>query len=276
MGSLVRQLARRVRHLPGIENWHGLWDAARGPYQRLLNAKGGAEITVPGGVTIRIPAEFAGADWEDYEPEALSLVASWACGHRRGLFLDIGCAMGIYSAVALFAAADTEVLACDADLSSLAATRRFCQHARGLLRTVYGFVADTGSGAGLSLAEAQTAAAFRREQPSGDVGTTRYVCLEDPGVAEIPRNTLDDLFRAEPVEARPVLIKCDVEGAELLVLYGARQLLARCRPALLLSIHPPALPLHGHSKEDVSAFLRELDYQIAVVAVDHEEHWWCT
>jgi hypothetical protein len=66
-----------------------------------------------------------------------------------------------------------------------------------------------------------------------------------------------------------------VEGAELLVLRGAKRLLAERRPALLLSVHPWALPANGGTKEDLLSFLSDQGYVVEVIAVDHEEHWWC-
>jgi hypothetical protein len=44
MVSVVRQIAKRVRYLPGVGNWHGLWDAIRSPYQRFLRVRGRVEI----------------------------------------------------------------------------------------------------------------------------------------------------------------------------------------------------------------------------------------
>ncbi len=249
----------------------------RGPYHRLLNAGGGGgvDILVSRCATIRIPAEFAGGNWDDYEPAAIRCAADWARRHGDGVFLDIGSSAGIFSAVVLFANPGIEVLAFDSDLASLAQTRRFCRHAEGTLRVVYGFVAAAGSAATLAEAIAITDAELARADPSGDVGTTSYVCIEDARFADIPRNTLDDLFRSSPLGMRPMLIKCDVEGAELLVLQGARTLLAHQQPDLLLSVHPSALPQHGHSRQDVADFLEQSRYRVAVVAIDHEEHWWC-
>src|SRR4029077_12887077 len=86
---------------------------------------------------------------------------------------------------------------------------------------------------------------------------------------------LDDLFANNVPEKRPILIKCDVEGAELLVLLGGETLLRRVHPDLLLSIHPTALPSYGHSKNEIEGFLKHLGYEIRCLAVDHEEHWWC-
>jgi FkbM family methyltransferase len=276
MVSVVRHIAKRVRHLPGIENWDGLWDTVRAPYKRFLDACGGPEITVSNCVTIRIPAEYSGGDWDNYEPETIRPAVDWARKSNRGLFLDIGSAMGIFSAAILFANPETEVIAFDSDLASLAATHRFCKYAKGNLRTIFGFVTDAGSGKTLSEAVAQSDLVLLRDNPSGDVGTTKFVCLDGSPDNGIPRNALDDLLRDAKLEARPILIKCDVEGAEQLVLQGARKLLERYHPTLLLSVHPPALPQYGHTKESVFAFLGELGYKITVLAIDHEEHWWCS
>jgi FkbM family methyltransferase len=275
MISAARRVARCIRHLPGLENLDGLWNAVRGPYQRLLNTGGGIEIVVPGGVKIRIPAEFAGFDWEHYEPESLRLVADWARRHDDGLFLDIGSATGIFSAVMLFANPRIEVIAFDSDLASIAQTRQFCRYAKGRLQLVHGFVAEAGSQISLDRAVAATTAELLRLNPTGDIGTTRYICLEDPTFADIRRNALDDLFTGDVSNRRPILIKCDVEGAELRVLHGAQKLLEQHQPDLLLSVHPPALPQHGHSRAEIAEFLRRMQYSISVVAIDHEEHWWC-
>ena len=88
-------------------------------------------------------------------------------------------------------------------------------------------------------------------------------------------NSLDGLFLTEARGSRPVFIKCDVEGAELLVLRGGKRFLAEQSPTLLLSVHPPVLPKFGHSTEAIRDFLNGLGYSITLVAQDHEEHWWC-
>jgi len=73
------------------------------------------------------------------------------------------------------------------------------------------------------------------------------------------------------IPARPILIKCDVEGAELMVLDGARHLLTSHHPALLLSVHHSMLPDYESIKEDVAKFLEALGYIIDIVSIDHED-----
>jgi hypothetical protein len=59
---------------------------------------------------------------------------------------------------------------------------------------------------------------------------------------------------------------------------GATRLLREMRCDLLLSVHPQfgMMARYGHTANDVRKFLEDLDYQIKTLAVDWEEHWWCT
>jgi len=56
-------------------------------------------------------------------------------------------------------------------------------------------------------------------------------------------------------------IKCDAEGAELLVLRGGESTLRRCRPTIFLEIEERWTSSFGWSAVDVVRFLRELGYQ---------------
>ena len=140
---------------------------------------------------------------------------------------------------------------------------------------MYGFVTNASSLENQTLAGAinQTDRLLHETPLSGDPGTTQYVNIATTDDESIPRNTLDVLLSGSP--RRPMLIKCDVEGAELLVLHGARKLLTSHHPTLLLSVHPRILPDYGYVKDDVAEFLREFGYTVDVISIDHEEHWWC-
>jgi FkbM family methyltransferase len=69
--------------------------------------------------------------------------------------------------------------------------------------------------------------------------------------------TLDSFCQQSGV--RPNVVKVDVEGAELLVLHGARRLLDETRPILLLAVHPYWLPA-GQSPGQIRQLLDELGY----------------
>lgn len=67
---------------------------------------------------------------------------------------------------------------------------------------------------------------------------TGCVCAE--GETSVEMIALDEAIDAGIVEA-PDLIKIDVEGAEMLVLTGAKKLLAEKRPLLVLAVHTDEL-----------------------------------
>jgi FkbM family methyltransferase len=276
--SMIRSVAQRVRHLPVLEKTEGLWRFLRKPYHKLLNLGGrGVRVRVGGKADVWMPPEFAGGSWEDHEPQTVDVFARWVQEHPTGVVLDVGSSVGIFSAIALFAAPSVEVIAFDPDLSSLAAARRMCQHAKGArLRLVHCFVADISSEQkAIDDAVRSTARSLGRNDITGDVGTTRYVALHDRINNSVPIYRLDDLFHEKILLERPVLVKCDVEGAELKVLRGFAASLQQVKPDLMLSVHPAALCEYASSKEQVESFLQTLGYKIEVIAIDHEEHWWC-
>lgn len=233
---------------------------------------------VGGGAAVQMPAKFSGLKWELYEPETVTAFAEWVRKYPGGVVLDIGSSIGIFSAVALFANPLVKVISFDSDLSSLAACKDLCQHAKGQrLHLVNGFLTHLPKVFTASLSDAieATRRSLIQRNILGNTDTPRYICLSNTEESSIPNYQLDDLFYAEQIGNSPVLIKCDVEGAELLVLRGGEIFLRRTRPNLLLSVHPDALPCYGHSKEDVWTFLNDLGYEIQCLAMDHEEHWWC-
>ena len=68
------------------------------------------------------------------------------------------------------------------------------------------------------------------ERPRAD--QPRSTLLKTSSTVQVKVTTLDDFF--ETHERRPNFVKIDVEGHELAVLHGARRLLERQRPALLI------------------------------------------
>jgi hypothetical protein len=58
----------------------------------------------------------------------------------------------------------------------------------------------------------------------------------------------------------PDIIKIDVEGHELDVLHGAKQLLLTQKPALSIEMHPDLLALRGVSGLAIAKFLKDAGY----------------
>jgi FkbM family methyltransferase len=63
-----------------------------------------------------------------------------------------------------------------------------------------------------------------------------------------------------------ILVKLDLEGAEVQCLRGARQFLRARRPALLLEVSPTTLGAAGHGADDLVRELRALGYTRAIEA----------
>jgi FkbM family methyltransferase len=88
--------------------------------------------------------------------------------------------------------------------------------------------------------------------------------IRDARTMRVPVTRLDDEWHALGSPDVSV-VKIDVEGAEALVLAGARALLTACQPALLIEWHRDYLELFGTPPETLIAFAREFDYRIYTI-----------
>jgi FkbM family methyltransferase len=277
--SRLRSFARAIRHAPGIRHADWLWNRLRPTYHAILNRdRRGVAVTIGGSLAVRMPAEFAGLGYENYEVECVRALSDWVRAHPEGTLLDIGCSIAVFSLAGLTLSPALQVFAFDADLASLKATWRLCEPTgASRLRLVHGLLTESHASARtLDDAISRTSEALRAAPGNGDPKSITYVYLDRQAVdGPIPRHSLDGLLTGALEAGRPTLLKCDVEGAELLVLRGARHVLSSSAPQLILSVHPGLLPAFGHTVDDVRSFLLEVGYGIRVLAVDHEEHWWC-
>ena len=76
----------------------------------------------------------------------------------------------------------------------------------------------------------------------------------------VPARPLDSILKESGVN-RVDVIKIDVEGAELLVLKGAQETLARYHPTLLIEIVDRQLRQMGTSAAEVTQFLTARGYR---------------
>lgn len=87
---------------------------------------------------------------------------------------------------------------------------------------------------------------------------------------ELPQLTIDGL--ADQIGI-PDALTIDVEGAELVVLRGAEETLNQHHPKIWVSVHPDLADRDYHtSTADLIRWMFNFDYQIEVLAVDHETH----
>lgn len=89
---------------------------------------------------------------------------------------------------------------------------------------------------------------------------------------EIPTATID--WIAADCGRAPDAITIDVEGAELLVVQGAAEVLAASRPLVWISVHDDLMERDfGHVPEQLHAFMEAAGYKGKHIATDHEAHW---
>jgi len=109
-----------------------------------------------------------------------------------------------------------------------------------------------------------------------DQRTTLFVPKEDHGQAALAQHRVGswttNQIRAVNVEMMRLdryaerlpkidFIKCDAEGAELLVLRGGESTLRRCGPKIFLEIEERWISSFGWTAADVFGFLRQIGYQ---------------
>jgi FkbM family methyltransferase len=94
---------------------------------------------------------------------------------------------------------------------------------------------------------------------SWTASATGYSMPADPIRISVPVLSLDRYLQRDSL--RPGLLKIDVEGAELMVLRGARETLREIRPLVLVEIHD----LGERHRNEVLALLKDCGYNVTAV-----------
>lgn len=97
--------------------------------------------------------------------------------------------------------------------------------------------------------------------PTYDGGTTRIVDDASAAGTSVDAVTVDEVAERDGL-ARVDFIKCDIEGAEVRFLAGARETLRRFRPILMVELFEPNLRQFGTSRAELVAGLREAGYTL--------------
>lgn len=94
---------------------------------------------------------------------------------------------------------------------------------------------------------------------------------EEVECLSVPALTLDDWETKISCSARVSFVKIDVEGAELLVLRGARAFLQKNRPVVFMEIVTDCCARYGYAPADLFRLFGELGYRSYTVRIERNE-----
>lgn len=232
----------------------------------LLSRGSGRSVKVAGVYPLQVEWERSAIDFTTWEAEFTSAFGK-ALSEPK-VVLDIGASLGEWSALAATLVGSENVHVFEPNLASWQNIEKIFKLNRlGITAGVFpGFAANVDKFDTELLINARS-----RRWPVATKGPTDFEHLLNP--KNLPMIKLDTYCR--DLNVAPAVIKIDVEGAEGDVLRGAQKVLEEYRPLVFLSLHPWALSDFGDSKSGLLRWLEEKGYNCTLLAVDHEEHWYC-
>ncbi len=250
---LIRCLCWLTRTWPGLP---GRWRLVEwlGHHQSLVATCGTATIRVGGGYRMHVnPADFTERPiWiNGFDPRDQQTLFFRQSLRPGDCVLDIGANVGYYSLLAAsLVGPGGSVHAFEPCETALTSLRRNVALNPAAAVTLHP----------LALADrVQSAPFFVASEAHTGLSSLRDLGDRTHRVAEVATAPLDHLIDTIP----PVrLMKIDVEGAELRVLRGARGLLERDRPDLLLELTDAFLQELGGSAEQVCEWLAGFGYSL--------------
>lgn len=192
---------------------------------------------------------------EEYEPEVAHLEKLVGPGD---VFVDAGANCGVYTVAAgHFVGPKGSVLAFEPGEGSLAMLRKNVALNGFTHVRVFPLALSEKSGRARLYAESHGASSFTL----GETEAGRELSFE------IETVTLDEILAREGV-TKVDAIKMDVEGAEELILRGARDLFGRCRPKVIFEINPSAAARLQLAELGAWNFLAERGYRFFTMQED--------
>jgi|SRR5579875_473582 FkbM family methyltransferase len=248
LGELVDEFARSVEFL----RRYGLTPAGSSHPSEAVQTSLGFVLYVD-------PSDYAVGHTisltRSYEPDVSSAVQSVLC--RGATFVDIGANAGWFSMLAASVVGPTgKVLAVEPNPLN---TELLVRSARGNgFENVEAFTVALADKAGM--------AALETDGSNGRVVPLDRPPQEPLRASYVVRSTTLDALASEAGVGRVDAMKLDVEGAEPLVLAGARGLVGRDRPVIVTEFYPAALDgAPWGSARGYLELLRGLGYRLAVI-----------
>lgn len=245
----IESASTKLRHLPALKNFVGLWNIARPLYESLVRMTAGQRGLVRkinGTDEIRILPEHRSLT-EVYEPEVWARLLPQI---RAGdCIADIGAHYGIYAiAFAKRTGPQGLVLAVEADPANAAMLR---EHLR--LNQVDSFVEVIQK----ALSDQEGEVSWH----SQDMQSVAMPVSAESSGQTVRMSTLDKVVKGRRVD----VILVDIEGYEEPALRGGRELLcdAARRPRLIvIEVHPYNWALCGGNSASLLGFLNECGYGV--------------
>jgi FkbM family methyltransferase len=196
--------------------------------------------TLPGGERIRVAARYRQLAWNPEEYRAFRETV------RPGsVVLDVGANVGCYTLLfATWSGPAGRVFAFEPAPASQAGLRRHLA------------LNDLGDRVDVVAAAVSSSVGFARFRTDGTSGANALAPLNagaSTATIDVETTTLDAFCATR--QLRPDVVKIDVEGAELDVLKGARQVLASHAVQAFLELHPSVWASRGVTAEQIRAEL---------------------
>ena len=269
MLETLNRIASRFRNAPILRNQRWLWGGIEKLWNKVfsLASRNTGYATRINGEVFRLEyvygARYDRADKQQYERDFYD---AFTGSIRPGMTVfDIGAHVGIMAlGAARRAGAQGHVFAFEPAPDTLAVLRRHAGFNRdlGSLEVVGVCVSDAGGSVpfytyGQSMAASVSRVNVEVLNPEVRTAPAREVL--------VPAVTIDAFCQERKIQ--PDVIKIDVEGAELRVLRGAREVLTTYRPRVLCEVHPKQMENCGSSLAEFEAYLESVGYASQILDV---------
>jgi FkbM family methyltransferase len=221
----------------------------REPYYRALELMNpnGVRMNFPSGDQFQIQPRFLGMSLFQYESELINLFCRLVVSGAT--VIDVGAHVGIYTLLASRRVGPSgKVVAIEPSPANVGLLRQHLRINRcSNTEVVEAAIADKPG---------QITFNYRPDptDPSAFANSMAYDISGESAIVQV--KTLDEICN----KLSPVLIKIDVEGAELLALRGGKNILLRNNPVVFVAVHPNPMRTLGTTPEQLVSYMNSLGY----------------
>ena len=240
LGRLRRMCASRLVQLSRSI------DARRPPKLRVIRYRG-TDVVYSRGTSLIERILDAGS----YEDDLVAAIVETLSRSSSPHFVDVGANIGLVTVAVLAAVPGVDVVAFEPGAHAASLLRRTIDRNGLDVSLVQAAASDVDGEASFASHDA------RHASGDGLIDTGRAGAA---GTVTVQTVRLDTWWAAAG-EPRVDVLKLDVEGAELLTLRGAGDLLARRRPTMFFELHPVNVSVYPYTARDVIQHLNDAGYR---------------